>query len=222
MGKFDELLETAGNFVNDNKGLVIGGLGGAALGAGASYGLSKGDEGDSPSQKFKKRLRNAVYGGLLGGVAGGGAGMLFDDNGIVSKLSEQATGGSDVDIMSPIVHKTLDAAGMGTAAGATHLLYNKWLKNPIQNSVNRELIEKLEKDVYDAAINASEPSLSEAAKKAWEGRHEQAVATLERLHDTGFYGQAPTKGLNTAKKGGKAGSVAAALLTLLGLENYAW
>lgn len=49
MGKFDELLETAGNFINDNKGLVTGSVGGALLGAGAGYGLTGEDDNASPS-----------------------------------------------------------------------------------------------------------------------------------------------------------------------------
>lgn len=223
MGKFDELLETAGNFINDNKGLVTGGLGGALLGAGAGYGLTGEDDDASPSQKLKKRLRSTIYGGLLGGIAGTGAGAFFDagnENSLASSISNAITGGSDTEIIAPMWHNYLTAgAGLGTAAAANGA-YNKWLKTPIQNSINKDLIDKLKLEKYEAGQHMNQPGISDVNKDFWKSKSDQIASTLERLETEGMLGSEVTKGRTRSGKIGKAGAAGTGLLTTWLLDNF--
>lgn len=117
-------------------------------------------------------------------------------------------------------HNYLTAGtGLGTAVAANGA-YNKWLKNPIQNSINKDLIDKLELDIYNGKLNTNTPGLSSSAKKSWVDRVAQDVATLNRLKEHGMLGAATTPGLTRSGKIGKAGAAGTGLLATWLLDNF--
>ena len=117
-------------------------------------------------------------------------------------------------------HNYLTAgAGLGTAAAANGA-YNKWLKTPIQNSINKDLIDKLKLEKYEAGQHMNQPGISDVNKDFWKSKSDQIASTLERLETEGMLGSEVTKGRTRSGKIGKAGAAGTGLLTTWLLDNF--
>lgn len=139
-------LDTIKKFVEEHPVAIASVLGAGGLGAAGGYGLTQEDPNETPSQRVKRRVKNALIGGALGAgsaaaLAGGWNAMFPGDNAAGTSTKEPATGApgtpkhpADDEGMSAahIIANTLlpPATGLGAGLGTNAILSSEKLNLP--------------------------------------------------------------------------------------------
>ena len=170
-----QLLDKAKDFIEENPGIVAGLAASGGLGALGGAVFTDVDENDSASEKFKKRLKNAlITGGLASAAFGAGSYGI-------SKL-QNALPEDDESPMRAAIHST-PVRALGLSAGATGglMLQNKANDKAIKQVFGNTPMNKtrLLEILNDPLNNAAEHDIIE---KAW-GKDTKALR--EWIENTG-------------------------------------
>jgi hypothetical protein len=162
-----QLLDKTTQFIQENPGIVTGLAATGGLGALGGAVFTDVDDDDSASEKFKKRLKNAlITGGLASAAFGAGA---YGLNKIQNALPED-----DVSPMSAAIHSTpVRLLGLGAGGIGGHMLQQKSHKAAINQVFGDTPMSKSRLiDILNNPVD--NPAEFERIEKAW-GNNSKAL-----------------------------------------------